>query len=147
MVLFLPDHGWNLEDFYGQLTPDKWSAWMKEFGDIEGIVGLPRFKFDYEASLNDALKKLGMEIAFDDSAADFSAMKEVPPRLYIDEVKHKSFVEVNEKGTEAAAATSVEIRDESAPAFYMVIDRPFFFSIVDNKTGSILFMGQVTEPK
>jgi len=68
-------------------------------------------------------------------------------RAVIAEVKHKTFIEVNEKGTEAAAATSVEIREESAPAFNMVIDRPFFFSIVDNKTGSILFMGSVTDPR
>jgi serine protease inhibitor len=146
IYLFLPDPDQTLESFYEQLTPGKWSSWLQRFRETEGYVGLPRFKFEYESSLNDVLKALGMKIAFDDSAADFSAMKQVPPRMYIAEVKHKTFVEVNEKGTEAAAATSVEIRAESAPAFYMVMDQPFFFSIVDNKTGVILFMGEVADP-
>ncbi len=148
MYAFLPDAEETLEAFYGRLTPDAWNSWQKSFSETEGLIGLPRFSFEYESSLNDALKTLGMEIAFDDSAADFSAMRPTPPRLYIAEVKHKSFVEVNEKGTEAAAATSVEIRAESAPMnwFSMVMDRPFYFSIVDNTTGSILFMGSVTEP-
>ncbi len=146
MYIFLPDPDQTLENFYGKLTPGEWNSWLQSFRETEGYVGLPRFKFEYESSLNDVLKALGMEIAFDDTAADFSAMAQVPPRLYIAEVKHKTFVEVNEQGTEAAAATSVEIRAESAPPFYMVMDRPFFFSIVDNKTGVILFMGSVTEP-
>jgi len=147
MYIFLPDPDQTLDNFYEQLSPARWSDWMKQFQEIEGYVGLPRFKFEYETSLNDALKALGMEIAFKEGVADFSAMKQVPPRLFIAEVKHKTFIEVNEKGTEAAAATSVEIREESAPAFNMVMDRPFFFAIVDNKTGSILFMGSVEDPQ
>lgn len=146
IYVFLPASGQNLESFYEQLTPEAWDSWMDLFQETEAYIGLPRFKFEYEASLNDALKAMGMEIAFNNSAADFSKMKPVPPRMFIAEVKHKTFVEVNEKGTEAAAATSVEIREESAPAFCMIVDRPFFFSIVDNKTGSILFMGSVTDP-
>jgi len=148
MYIFLPDPGQTLQDFYEQLTAAEWNTWLEAFRKTEGRVGLPRFKFEYEASLNDVLKDLGMEIAFDDTAADFSAMRPTPPRLFIADVKHKAFVEVDEKGTEAAAATSVEIRAESAPMdwFSMTVDRPFFFSIVDNKTGSILFMGSVTDP-
>ncbi len=103
---------------------------MKQFQDTEAVIGLPRFKFEYEVSLNDALKAMGMEIAFEAGAADLSRVKPVPPDMFIAEVKHKTFVEVNEEGTEAAAATSVEVKEESAPGFYMVADRPFFFSIV-----------------
>lgn len=147
MYIFLPDHSLTLDSFYQNLTSAQWSAWLEQFRETEGYVGLPRFKFEYEASLNNVLKALGMEIAFAAGRADFSGMKQVPPQLFIAEVKHKTFIEVNEKGTEAAAATSVEVRQESAPAFNMVIDRPFFFSIVDNKTGSILFMGSVTDPQ
>ena len=147
MLVFLPGPEESLESFYAGLTPEAWSTWMQQFQDTEAVVGLPRFKFEYETSLKKALKSMGMEIAFMAGAADLSKMKPVPPAMFIAEVKHKTFVEVNEKGTEAAAATSVEVRDESAPAFYMVMERPFFFSIVDNKTGSILFMGQVTEPQ
>ena len=146
MLVFLPDPEGSLESFYAGLTPEAWSAWMQQFRETEAVIGLPRFKFEYEASLNDALKAMGMEIAFMAGAADLSKMKPVPPAMFIADVKHKTFVEVNEKGTEAAAATSVEVRDESAPDFYMIMERPFFFSIVDHKTGSILFMGQVTEP-
>jgi serpin B len=148
MYIFLPGPDQTLDNFYDQLSPDAWNVWLKSFRKTEGSVGLPRFKFEYESSLNDVLKALGMDVAFDDTAADFSAMRPTPPRLFIAEVKHKTFVEVDEKGTEAAAATSVEIRTESAPLdwFSMIVDRPFFFSIVDNKTGSILFMGSVTEP-
>lgn len=147
MYLFLPEQGRSLENFYEQLTPSSWSSWLESFGETEGFVGLPRFKIEYESSLNDVLKELGMAIAFDETAADFSRMRSVPPRLFIKEVKHKTFVEVNEKGTEAAGATSVEIAEESAPAFNLVVNRPFFFSIVDNQTGSILFMGSVTNPE
>jgi len=148
MYIFLPDPDQTLKNFYDQLDAAAWSTWLKSFQKTEGSVGLPRFKFEYESSLNDILKALGMEIAFDETAADFSAMRPTPPRLFIAEVKHKAYVEVDEKGTEAAAATSVEIRTESAPLnwFSMIVDRPFFFSIVDNKTGSILFMGSVTDP-
>jgi len=146
IYIFLPESGQDLKSFYEQLTPESWDCWLDLFQETEAYLGLPRFKFEYEASLNDALKKMGMEIAFNDGTADFSGMKSVPPRMFIAKVKHKTFVEVNEKGTEAAAATSVEIRKESAPAFNMIVDRPFFFSIVDTKTGSILFMGSVTDP-
>ena len=145
MYLFLPDPDQTLESFYERLTPAQWNSWLESFRETDGYVGLPRFKFEYESSLNDVLEGLGMEVAFDDAAADFSGMRPTPPRLYIAEVKHKSFVEVNEKGTEAAAATSVVIQDSDS-GFYMVMDRPFFFSIVDNKTGSILFMGSVIDP-
>ncbi len=145
--LFLPGPEQELDDFYKGLTAETWGSWMDQFAETEAYIGLPRFKFEYEASLNDALKAMGMEIAFEAGTADLSKMKPVPPDMFIAEVKHKTFVEVNEKGTEAAAATSVEVRDESAPGFMMIADRPFFFSIVDNKTGSILFMGQVTNPQ
>lgn len=148
MYVFLPSEEAGLDGFYAELGADNWARWTGSFGTGEGEVGLPRFEFEYEAALNDALKALGMEIAFDDSAADFSGMRDIPPRLYISDVKHKSFVKVNEEGTEAAAATSVEIRLESAMPHYftMIVDRPFFFAIVDDMTGTIVFMGSVYEP-
>lgn len=148
MYVFLPDQDLGLEDFYGRLTPEAWDTWMGSFRETEGSVGLPRFKYEYEATLNDALKSLGMEKAFLPHKADFPRMRPIPPNVYIEEVKHKSFVEVNEEGTEAAAATSVEMALESVQTdrFSMTVDRPFFYSIVDNKTGSVLFAGSVYEP-
>ena len=148
MYIFLPDRDSSLEEFYSSLTPENWAQWRELFRTLEGEVGLPRFKFSYEASLNNYLKALGMEVAFDMAAADFSGMRPTPPRLYIAEVKHKTYVDVNEKGTEAAAVTSVEIRLESASLdrFSMIADRPFCFAIVDDQTGSLLFIGSLTDP-
>ena len=101
---------------------------------------LPRFKLEYEATLNNTLEALGMGIAFG-SGADFSGMG---PNLFISEVRHKTFVEVNEEGTEAAAVTAV-VGVKSVPSVFRV-DRPFFFAIYDAETETILFMGTVTEP-
>ena len=148
MYIFLPDPELTLQDFYHGMTTETWQSWRESFRETEGLLGLPHFKFTYEKSLNDVLKAMGMEIAFNETAADFSRMRPTPPRLFIAEVKHKTFIEVDEKGTEAAAATSVEIRAESAPLdrFFMIADRPFFFSIADNKTGLLLFMGALNDP-
>lgn len=89
-----------------------------------------------------------MEVAFDKKRASFTNMIEAP-QVYIDSVKHKTYVKVNEEGTEAAAVTSVKIMPTSAPAnsFSMNVNRPFFFAIQDSETGSILFMGSIFEPE
>ncbi|NMA92631.1 MAG: serpin family protein [Firmicutes bacterium] len=149
LYLFLPAPDQTLADFYHKM--EGWDFLPDSFEESKGTVGLPRFKFEYESSLNDALKSLGMGLAFDPNQADFSNLRPTPPELFIAEVKHKAFVEVNEEGTEAAAATSVEINclgiAPDPERFSMIVDRPFFFSIVDQKTGSILFMGAVTDPE
>lgn len=152
MYIFLPDQETDLETFIAEFSPANWKHWMYSFGNMEGMLGLPRFKFEFETSLNDTLKALGMESAFDQVSADFSKMSPIPPGLYISEVKHKTFVEVNEEGTEAAAATGVSLEALSLSktlipeTFSMIVDRPFCFAIVDDLTGVILFMGSVTEP-
>jgi serine protease inhibitor len=145
MVIFLPDRDSSLNEFLENLTAENWTGWMSEFREWEGDLFLPRFKFEYEISLNDALKAIGMEIAFDEIDADFGGMRPIPPNIFISDVKHKTFIEVNEQGTEAAAVSKVEFEFQSAkPEF--VVDRPFFFTIHDNQTGAILFMGTVIEP-
>ncbi|NEP83803.1 MAG: serpin family protein, partial [Okeania sp. SIO3B3] len=80
--------------------------------------------------------------------ADFSGMRSIPPELYIDEIKHKTFVEVNESGTEAGAATSITmgVRSVEIPVD-MLVDRPFFLTIRDDDSGTILFMGEITNPE
>ncbi len=111
-------------------------------------LSIPRFKFEAELSLGGALQKLGMIDAFSDQRADFSGISDT--FLYITAVIHKAFVEVNEEGTEAAAATAVVMGTKSAPVYQpvqFVADRPFFFVIRDLATGSILFMGRVTDPR
>ncbi|NES20576.1 MAG: serpin family protein [Symploca sp. SIO3E6] len=149
MYIFLPSEQTNLEAFQQQLTQENWRQWMNQFQTRDGEIKLPRFQFDYDIQLNDALKALGMEAAFDASQADFSNMTSVPVK--IDEVKHKTFVEVNEEGTEAAAVTSVGIAVTSAvmpqSPFQMTVDRPFFVAIRDNQTRTVLFMGSVVEPE
>jgi len=110
-------------------------------------LGFPRFKTTSAFNLNDALKALGMKDAFDASTADFTGMTE-KRELYIGLVIHKAFVDVNEEGTEAAAATAVVMEGKGAPdrPVELVIDRPFVFLIRDSKTGAILFMGRVLNP-
>lgn len=152
MCIFLPDKDSSLEELYKSLNPEKWESWMSRFEDAEGQIALPRFKLKFEKKLNEPLKSLGMAVAFDEKQANFGRMCQIPPNVYINEVKHKTFAEVNEEGTEAAAVTSVEMKKATAmpppqKKFRMIVDRPFFFAIRDNQTGLILFMGSIVDPK
>ena len=144
MYVLLPDEGEDVEALIRRLEPSTWSMIMEGLGPREVDLSLPRFTIEYEETLNDVLRAMGMEIAFDRTEADFSRMYPISPgqNVYIGEVKHKAFVDVSEEGTEAAAATSVEMRLESAmetTAFRA--DRPFLFAIGDDVTGTILFLG------
>ncbi|BAY65711.1 serpin family proteinase inhibitor I4 [Calothrix brevissima NIES-22] len=147
LYIFLPKQNSSLKSFYQNLNAENWEQWMTQFRKREGSIRLPRFKTDYEVTLNDALKALGMGEAFSDKA-NFSG---IGKNLTISQVKHKTFVEVNEEGTEAAASTSVSIVATSAvqkpEPFKMIVDRPFFCAIRDNQTGSVLFMGSIMEPQ
>lgn len=152
MYVFLPDEQKSLEQFERNLTPENWDTWMKSFNMSPGDVMLPRFKVEWESNLNEALTAIGMADAFDSSRANFSQMAEVNAgKLYISEVKHKAWGEVNEEGTVAAAVTSVGISLTSVQKprerFSMKVDRPFFFAIRDNQTGVLLFMGSITNPE
>ncbi|NJO28787.1 MAG: serpin family protein [Richelia sp. SL_2_1] len=145
--IFLPKENSSLNSFYQNLNAENWQKWISQFGKREGFVRLPRFKMDYQATLNDALSALGMAEAFSDDA-NFSSMGN---NLKISEVKHKTFLEVNEEGTVAAATTSVGIALLSAQLpteqpFEMIVNRPFFCAIRDNQTQSVLFMGSIVEP-
>ena len=140
MYIFLPNRDSNLNKFLGNLNTENWKGWISQFQDRTQTMMLPRFKLEYEIRLNDTLESLGMGIAFG-GGADFSGMG---PSLFISEVRHKTFVEVNEEGTEAAAVTAV-VGVKSLPPTFRV-DRPFFFAIYDAETETILFMGTVTEP-
>jgi serpin B len=145
LYVFLPRENSNLTSFYQQLDSANWEKWLTQFRQREGSIRLPRFQMEYDLTLNDTLKALGMEVAFGESA-DFSAMGD---DLALSEVKHKTFVEVNEEGTEAAAVTSGRVTIVSAPIdppFQMIVNRPFFCAIRDNQTGTVLFMGSIVEP-
>jgi len=142
MYIFLPDKNSSLDEFQKQLNTENWNAWMSHFHEMKGYIALPRFTVAYEVELNRALTALGMGIAFG-PGANFDG---ISPGLYISKVKHKTFAEVNEEGTEAAAATVVLMTRMSIP-FSFVVDRPFFCAIRDNETGMLLFMGFIVDPE
>jgi serine protease inhibitor len=152
MYVLLPDKRTTLDQFERNLTVEDWETWMKGFRGASGEVMLPRFKIEYEVDLNDALKALGMAEAFDPHRANFSGIAQLSQaqRIYISKVTHKTFAEVNEEGTEAAAVTAVETQVTSARLpqenFIMKMDRPFFLAIRDNLTGAVLFMGSIVDP-
>jgi serine protease inhibitor len=151
MYIFLPAKSSSLVEFQKKLTAANWEAWMKGFVETKGEIALPRFKVEYEIGLNDALKALGMGIAFDPDRANFTGIGQTSGNIFISRVKHKTFAEVNEEGTEAAAATSVEMSVTSAmreipKTFRMIVDHPFFCAIRDNRTGTVLFMGSIVDP-
>ena len=107
---------------------------------------MPKFKYEYKRTLNDDLKALGMEVAFDPINADFSNMCYHP--LVISFVLHQTFIETNEEGTEAAAATVVGMVDTAMPLITTInINRPFLYFIRETTTGTIVFMGQVADPR
>lgn len=149
MVLFLPDQNTSLSEFQNQLNQDNWSNWQAHFEAKAGTLMLPKFTMEYEKSLNQVLAELGMGIAFEPGKADFSGLAAAAADdIYISNVKHKTFIEVDETGTEAAAVTSVEVGTTSMPAydFELNFDRPFFYAIEDSETGAIVFMGAVLDP-
>lgn len=146
MYVFLPDN--DLEDFYKQLYENNLTEWFKSFSKKNGTIKLPKFKLEYEKTLNESLALLGMPKAFTETA-DFSGMFTDNTKAAITNVKHKTFVEVNEEGTEAAAVTGVTVGATSVmidEPYNMTFDKPFFYLIRDNNSGTILFMGEVVEP-
>jgi serpin B len=118
------------------------------FNDEAGTLNLPKFRLEYSVQLKSPLQALGMKTAFDPLQADFSG---IAPQLYISAVLQKTFVEVKEEGTEAAAVTGIDVEAagiEMPPPhpFEMIVNRPFLFLIEDNQTGTILFMGVMHDP-
>jgi serpin B len=147
MVIFLPSKVDGLPEFEKGLTADKLSDWignLRRQHDV--LLTMPKFKMTSEFQFKEVLSKMGMRQAFDPTRADFTGIS--PTReLYISAVVHKAFVDVNEEGTEAAAATAVVVKTEAAavtPVFRA--DHPFLFVIRDNRSGSILFLGRVSNP-
>jgi serine protease inhibitor len=147
MDIILPDEGKfsEFESTFDAKKLDQILAGMQPTNGIE--LGLPKFNFTAEFDLKDRLTSMGMTDAFDPDRADFSGMTG-KKELYINTVLHKAFVAVDEKGTEAAAATAVIMEPASAmlPGVTMTIDRPFIFVIRDLPSGQILFIGRVLNP-
>jgi serine protease inhibitor len=152
MLVFLPDEETGLDGMFDLLTPEEWNKLPEVLNKQTVNMRLPKFTFEYETELNVSLETLGMTDAFSESRANFERMADLPPGLniYVSRVRHKSFVEVNEEGTEAAAVTSVEIRVTSTPGIPEVtwfhVDRPFMIAIKEKYTNSIIFIGRITDP-
>jgi serpin B len=146
MVIILPKFNIPLSRIEEDLSMERLESWLSELSKQEVDVYIPRFKLESRFILNEPLQKLGMVDAFDEDLADFSGMT-TQSKLHISKVIHQSFVEVNEEGTEAAAATAV-IMGTKAVIFRPVFqaNRPFIFLIRNLRSGSILFIGRLVEP-
>jgi serpin B len=150
MVVLLPKKTDGLAGLEKSLTEEKLAAWVGQLREQKVDVSLPKFKLTDALSLNETLAGLGMKKAFAPGEADFSAMNGGREPLFLSAVLHKAFVDVNEEGTEAAAATGAEVaamalpRGPAVPVFRA--DHPFVFAIRDVRTGMILFLGRVVKP-
>jgi len=148
MTILLPALGTDMDQFIAALNQSNWDRWRSSLSEKAIALDLPRFSLEYEITLNDALAALGMGIAFTAGEADFSGMSDCNC-LWIGKVKHKTFVEVNEEGTEAAAVTSVSMvlsADSQPQLITMSCDRPFLFVIQEHASNTILFLGKMVRP-
>jgi serpin B len=148
-VVILPDEIDGLPALEAKLSVKNLTNWLGRLLPQKVDVFLPRFELSSQFALNSTLQDLGMPLAFDRDRADFSGMS-TEDKLYIFAVVHKAFVDLNEKGTEAAAATGVVMATRAAmlprPPVIFRADHPFLFLILDNRTKSILFLGRVMNP-
>jgi serpin B len=144
MDIVLPAQGRTLDSFVGSLTAQSWDAMVSQLHSTKVDLALPKLTLAYERMLNDDLKALGMVDAFAPGGADFTRMSPAGRDLYIAFVKHKAWVEINEEGSEAAAATAVGVSVTSAPIIpIMRVDRPYLFVIRERLSGTILFVGKI----
>ena len=146
MLIFLPNEEVATNDIIANMNETNMKNWLDNLHESSFQVYLPKFEFAYGNSLADNLKSLGMLDAFEPSLSDFSEISDRSD-LYISEVKHKSYIKVDEEGTEAAAVTSVGFVTssiEAEPVFD--VNRPFVFAIREKDTNALLFMGKVNNP-
>ena len=140
----LPNEGRSIDAVASSLQSASWTQWMTQFRDAEVDLHLPRFKLAWERGLIPDLESLGMRAAFVPGGADFTRLSPAGRDLYINVVKHKTFIDVNEEGTEAAAVTNVGIALVSMPVrIAFRVDRPFIFVLRERLSGTILFMGKI----
>jgi serpin B len=150
MTIVMPRDPAGMDSLVAGLSGERWNAWIAGLDSQRAHVVMPKFKLAYRVRMNDVLAALGMGVAFvpcdqvASDCADFTRMRTVRD-LFVTEVLHKTFVDVNEEGTEAAAATSVGVGTTAAPAA-LVIDRPFVFAIRERFSGTILFVGRMMNP-
>lgn len=143
MVVALPDRGTAVEDLARSLTTERWDAWTASLHLGSAVVRLPRFELEWEKRLNEPLQAVGMTDAFDGARADF---RRLTPGggVWLDLVKQKAYVRVDEEGTEAAAVTGAVVVESAAQEIR--VDRPFLFVLRERLTGAVLFLGIVNDP-
>lgn len=144
MVIFLPNDNYNTNQIVAELNNTNWNQWQNDYQTQKVEVSLPKFKFSYENFLNNKLIDMGLGIAFTD-AADFSNISNIP--LSISRVLQKTYIDVNEEGTEAAAVTIIGFETTSLPEIRLFnANKPFLYMIIENTSGAICFMGKTGLP-
>jgi serpin B len=147
MLVFLPASGKNTNDVISQMTSGNMENWISKLTEQKKKVYLPKFEFKFDNSLVDELNALGMTDAFNDAKANLSGISDAA-QLVISAVMHKSYIKVDERGTEAAAVTGITVGVTSMPIDNPFrVDRPFVFAIREKDTQAILFIGKVMDPK
>ncbi|MFC1887382.1 serpin family protein [Candidatus Cloacimonadota bacterium] len=143
MTIFLPQKNQNMDDMIEYINHLRWDYFLDQLEMAEGFLQMPRFEMEYELNLNRYLNSMGMVSAFTPEA-DFSGITD--EEIFISEIKHKTYIKVNEEGTEAAAVTSVgmEIVSHKEPDFVMRLDRPYVFFI--HYKDLVIFMGKMVHP-
>ena len=146
MTILPEDENVDINEFIANLTPEEyWEFWNSQDDSMEVYTVMPEFKSEYDIHLPAILSDMGMKDAFSDTDADFSNMTKKD--VYISDVIHKTYIEVDRKGTKAAAATAVVMTEkciaEPDPARYVTCDRPYAYAIVDKDTGLPVFLGTV----
>jgi serpin B len=150
MVVMLPSSEKEVSELVAKLDVAHWDSWFDNSRYTGIQVDLPKFKYGFKELLNDPLINLGLGVAFSEIEADFTRINPAG-NLFISRVIHQTFIDVQEEGTEAAAATIVEILNTSAGGggspIYFKADKPFLYLIKENSTGTIVFIGKVGKPE
>ena len=145
-VALLPDKGNSVLDYVESLDGQQLKALLDNPTSVPVVATMPKFESEMEVDLREVLKEMGMDLPFDSAQADFTGLGTSPEgNLYINQVFHKAYLEVEEKGTRGGAATAVEMNTEAAPEEQMVVtlDRPFVYMVVDTSSMLPVFMGTV----
>jgi serpin B len=145
LVVVLPRPGESVDDLLAGLNSETWTDWMSALHLQKVMVQMPKFELEWDGLLNDALKAMGMERAFDGFRADFSRMTPAPD-AHISAVRQKTYMKVDEEGTEAAAVTSVTVSTLSGPSG-ITLDRPYLLAIRERLSGTVLFLGAIRDPR
>ncbi len=148
-MVILPRSKKKLSDLLPNWNVEQLQQWIQQLHPTQGTLLLPKFELRYQKSLQEVLKQLGMAIAFDRKRADFTNKYRGPVKLFLSKVLHKTYLKVDEEGTEAAAVTGVRvgfIPTSEEKHFLMNVNRPFLFLIRHRQTGTILFLGQILQP-